>query len=200
MQHGLEYMHRNKIYIMKIRTYFLLFLIVISLGLFSFCGNNSKEDPFYTTKGGFDDIRIPLIKPYIVENIGYSDGKPWMINCFYMETLEDPFSVLVSHLNVVSDSVIIFYNDGRKTYYGEITHTKTIYGDTVDDNPSLDTTWGLIIPSKKKEVVFENRNDFNEYLKLYSNEEVSFIDIDDLWKQFSENDYLKWFPEEYKEK
>lgn len=132
----------DKIFLKNMKTFQCFFSLTIGLIVHSGCIDN--RDPFYTTKGGWDYQRIPLIKPYFAINTG--DG--WTINKPYDKS--DGISKIitdVTHIQV-ADSIIFF----------------RWYQDTSNTNKP-DSTWGYLYVSFGVESIFTDEQIFNDSTK-----------------------------------
>jgi hypothetical protein len=155
--------------------------IICFLTLIVFLLDSCKHcDSYYTKKGGFDYIRIPLLKPYDIKKV----NKDWTIQFTGLaKSYPDMYtsSVCVKRINVI-DSIII----------------ASCYNSWAIKGKVVDHLWCFIIPNRKVEASFDNESEFLDSLSYYTKKKPDFIDIEEIWLQYKDNGYLTWFPTECK--
>ncbi len=122
---------------MKLNKFGLLFFSTVLA-----CFSCQQRNNFETTRGGYDYIRIPFLKPY--EAVQLNGSKEWNMN-LYNESLTSSVSN-IKKINIVNN-VILLYS------------TKTLLNGT-----NAEKVWFIIIPSKKVEQGFVNYYEFLTFL------------------------------------
>ena len=149
-----------------------LLLIVIMMMGFICCLN---RDSFYTKKGGWDTRRIPLVKPY--ECVTTDRGANWLVHT------PNYCDELINKINVI-DGIIIGKCD-----------LNCVKQNTLQQKIC---TWFFIIPDKRFKAEFKSEKMFLDSLSKITNQKVVFRNVDEVYQQFCDKDYLEWFPDEYK--
>ncbi|NTW34127.1 MAG: hypothetical protein HGB12_16165 [Bacteroidetes bacterium] len=149
---------------MKKIIYNCLFILV----LFTNCKNG---DPYYTSYGGLDYDRIPLIKPYEL----HRNYKTWLVSG------PNFYSSMCVKINVINKVIIGYWDKKVSINFKEV-----------------DSCWFFIVPEKKIEAEFSDKKIFLDSLSKFTKQKPVFSNVEEVWKQFNEDGYLEWFPEEYK--
>ncbi len=142
---------------------------MLTLSLFSCFNNNNKkdqgeEDNFYVSKGSYDAVRIPLIKPY--ELIKLNGSNEWNLNL-----VEIPGSV--SNVNEVSiKGNFIFLRSGE----------------SYCNNEKVKKSWVIIDTKNKSEQCFNRQEDFENVNK----EDTNFKVPDIVYKEFNDKGEIIW--------
>lgn len=142
------------------------------LTFFQACADkNSKVDSFYTEKGGWDNGRIPLLKPY--EAIMDNKKLGWGIGLDGADG--DTGFGNIKSVNVV-DSVILIYSKNSILHGIEVKQS-----------------WHVIVPSKGIEKGFDKHQDYTNYLnKLGFNQEPKLYNIENVASYFDKHDIVDW--------
>ena len=132
-----------------------------------------EEKFFYTDCNGFDYIRFPLIMPYEAMCI---DRENWIINLNpgvgYYLSINDILEVSVV------DSMIFVHTNSTGFFDG-------------DHEP---WQWFVVIPSKKIEIGFSTKKEFEKYLEQFNTREINWINIENAYYQFKDTECLPWIP------
>ena len=145
----------------------------------NFLHNSSRQtptpptDPFYTEAFYLGDPRLPLIKPYEVENFS---GKEWVANTVIDKRLGGLGPV--SRIDVHS-SVILIYCSGDVGLYGV----------------AVPEAWFVIQTDKQIEIGFATEDEFKAYLTEQGIDEPEWKDIQTVWETFRDTGELPWEPE-----
>lgn len=149
-----------------------IIILCFVVSFFQACNNkNDSVDTFYTEKGGWDNGRIPLLKPYeaIIDNkeLGWGIG---------LEGLDgDTGFGNIKSVNVI-DSVILIYSENS-----------ILHGIDVKQS------WHVIIPSKRIEKGFSKKLDYTNYLnELGLAQEPKLYDIEIVAGYFDKYDDIDW--------
>lgn len=119
--------------------------IVLASMLSTSCNYLSKEqDEFYYSKGETDLRRIPLIKPYVIQDT-YTNF--WLIDYFYYDKKRP-------------------WNDRQKVDYFSIVDSAIIIGcnNCIWDGEEHKNVYTVIIPKHHIEKTFTDKKAFTEYL------------------------------------
>jgi hypothetical protein len=156
-------------------VYIGLFLLVSACSIVRLPGN----DPFYSSSGDWDSIRVPLIKPYEAISIGsgwniqlhispFDKEIYWYINLSKVEKI------------AVENNVIMVYTRHKQ--------------DVVEEAGQKVLYWFVIIPAEKIETGFDNEDDFLRYVREFNINNVSWESPDDLHQMFLHSGCLEWIP------
>lgn len=138
-----------------------------------------ERDDFYETKGGWDWIRVPLIKPYEALKIDPEvQTNPWVINLF------SPNLVNTDHVRkiCVKDS-ILYIISGMVAGTGDSTSLGT---------RNLPTVWFIINSKQKTEKGFKSAKEFDKYIVENNYPLPDWHDIDTLFHNLSNGGKLPW--------
>ena len=146
--------------------------LILTMGLFSLlsCFNRHEKkdqyskDAFYTSKGSYDAVRIPLIKPY--ELMKLNGDSTWVMNL-----IETPGSV--SHIRGVS-------------VRGNFIFLKA--GESYCNNESVKASWTIIDVLQRTEKCFKDQESFAEASKV----QITFRDPNVVYKEFNDKGRLYW--------
>ncbi|MDR6945081.1 hypothetical protein [Mucilaginibacter pocheonensis] len=151
-----------------------IILLLITLSLFACDQKNRKHqqsDKFYIEKGGFDEARIPLIKPY--EITSPSTNSNWIAAS--VDTTEVPVTIPgTEHINVV-DSVIFIYSQK-----------------TVLDGQPIDQAWFIIIPKNHLLRGFKSHQEYLNYISSIEIREPKMYNVSEVFHYFDQKDTLDW--------
>lgn len=151
------------------------------------CGNmGSKEDEnqdkFYTVTGGWDWLRIPLLKPYELKNASPKTKNSWDIE------FVNSFGTFNVKKVDVQDSVIYLLS-GRINK----SDTNTI---TIVNSKNVPTAWFAIDVKTKTEKGFASEEEFKAYIKTNNYPVPQWHDIDSLSKALGEGGKVPWMPKQ----
>ncbi|RYE57186.1 MAG: hypothetical protein EOP48_06350 [Sphingobacteriales bacterium] len=164
----------------------VVYAFLISV-LFQAClGDNAKkrqtvqEDEFYTEAGGWDWVRIPLIKPYQATTVISTNEKSiWNID----------FKKGLGTYNVrkigVEDSTIYILS-------GRLDDTENIL--TLLNNNNVPTAWYIIDTRSKVEKGFASEKEFDKYLISQGYKYPKWYDIDSLCEALGDGGEVPWIP------
>jgi len=159
-------------------------LAYICIGLFVLmagCNNRRyySADPFYSSTGEWDSIRIPLIKPYEAVSIQGSDS--WYINLLELQKTG------ILYISVPDIQKIAVMNDVILAYTSyEPDHSENM-GDRV-------LYWFVIIPSMKIETGFNNEGNFLKYIQEHGIYDIIWESPDSIYQRFGKSGCLEWIP------
>ncbi len=140
--------------------------------------NNPQEHAFYTDNGGFDYIRFPLLMPY--EAIAVSgdlfEEWRWMVRVHDTMNFKDwKFTIKkVKNVAVTKEVIMLYSTEDSYLYENHNNH------------------WYVFIPSKHLAKAFATEVEFQEYLKFYGILNISWLDADQAYEEFSETNCLSW--------
>ncbi|MFT6717070.1 MAG: hypothetical protein ACJA0Q_001721 [Saprospiraceae bacterium] len=166
----------------KIIILAVLVITISSCGLRNRDVKKEQQDEFYSVFGGWDWVRVPLIKPYELKNNSPKiDGSSWGLK---LKTVKWHSTYNVKKVSV-EDSVI-FVKCGS---IGPNDNDKTIIG-----TRNYPTAWYILDLKKDIESAFNNKNDFNTYCEENSYPIPTWHLVDSLRVRLSEKGKLPWFP------
>ncbi len=137
---------------------------------------------FFKSTGGWDYRRIALIEPYQAVSI---DKKTWTVG-LEKDKLSVRFQSLVDITNLKIDVI------GKKVIVAYAPNTWL-------DGERVKEVWVVIIPEEDLEKAFTSEEEVLTYLKNRGINQPNLIDANELYKEYGDRGYLKWFPEELKE-
>jgi hypothetical protein len=152
---------------MKINKIF--FIIIIHLLILNFI--NPEDSKFYTSTGGVDYKRLPLLFPFQAFNC-YDQ---WGIENTKKRQFFLPPNVV--ELGIINNYII-----------GKCDEFKVIDKKTPE-------RYFIFNISEKKPIYFESKADFEKKLKKLGIEKYKLDDINDLYKTFAEKGRCYWFPD-----
>ena len=138
--------------------------------LFSSCRNrqegkgSSNRDPFYTSKGSYDAVRIPLIKPYVLLKL--NGDSSWRMNL-----VETPGSISDVRGVLVRDNFIFLQA-----------------GESYCNDEKAKESWAIIQVLDKSEKCFLNQ----ELFEAQSKGHITFKNPDLVYKEFNEKGTYSW--------
>lgn len=144
------------------------FLFMTIFSLFS-CFNSDNKTPkkvdrFYVSKGSYDAIRIPLIKPY--ELIKLNGSNEWSLNL-----VQIPGSVSnIEGISVKGDFIFLYS------------------GESYCNNEKVKESWVIIDTQKKIEQCFSIKKNFETQIEGSPN----FREPDVVYKEFNDNNKIIW--------
>lgn len=166
-----------------IPTLFLAVLLTSCWGQGEPKNNNQKSvDDFYTVTGGWDWIRVPLLKPYEAKKIDPEiETNGWGVK-FY--TSLGTFNVRRID---VQDSIIYILS-------GQINTTDDSSINTLVNNTNVPTAWYAIDTRKGTEKGFASEAEFNSYISENKYPVPEWHDIDSLSKALGNGGKVPWIP------
>jgi hypothetical protein len=153
---------------------YILISLFINVWLLASCQNTTRHktnDVFYSSKGGFDYVRIPLIKPY--EAVKLNGSKEWLVN---LKTATLQFSVSnIKEVTIVKGFILL---------HGVDTFLK---GSTIKE------AWFIIIPSKHIELGFDKYDKFVNYLLANGFErDPGLHNVEEIYLEYMKMDKVNW--------
>lgn len=168
----------------------LFFCAMFLVTLFSGCWSSTNRqkdqkkmvDPFYTETGGWDMIRVPLIKPYEAIKVDPKDGiSSWTVD----------FKNSLGTYNVrkvdVQDSIIYILS-------GRISESDDVKINTLVNVTNVPIGWYIIDVEKSKESSFSSEFAFNKYIKENKYRRPNWRSIDSLIDVLSKGSNVPWMP------
>jgi len=138
------------------------------------------EDEFYTVTGGWDYIRVPLIKPYEVKKVDPKvETNGWGIKLY-----SNLFQVDRAKRVDVRDSVIYVIS-------GEVNEIKDL---TAIGTRNVSTAWFIIDVRTKTEKGFSSEEEFKAYIKENNYQAPHWHDIDSLSEELGKKGKVPWIP------
>jgi len=152
-----------------IKTLFCCFIFVSC--------DEQNGSSFYTRHYEDDLSRIPLIKPYELQNQRYADSNydgthGWSLKFRYRQ-----FDGYIIQLNISNVNV----SNG------------IIYGHGQDGKTNAPNYWFIIVPQKKSEQIFKNEKDWEDSLKSKDVNNVKVFSVWNIWGQFENSSILPWY-------
>jgi hypothetical protein len=149
-----------------------VFCFLMALALSSCKRKGNNVDPFYNNRGEWDDVELPLIKPYKLVKL--NGNKEWVMN------LEEwTFSISlgdVKEINVVNDLILVH------------SYKTALITDTISKE-----VWVVIVPKKKQEIGFLKYREYLAYLnKIGLKNELKLHNVEDVAKYAGKNQVIKW--------
>jgi len=150
------------------------------------CSCNASKvanlDPFYQNKGGWDDVRIPLLKPYYVTQIN-GDGD-WQIPLPADITTKDIYYYITLH----AVEKIAVENNAIMVYTPYIEDVDRSIGQKV-------LHWFVFVPTQKIGVGFDDEANFLDYIHKYGIKQPLWVSPDIAYTQLDRSGCLDWIPE-----
>lgn len=168
---------------------FATFLVMLFL-LTSCWGQSDNEqvkdqekevDKFYTETGGWDWIRVPLIKPYEAKKI---DPK-LETNGWGIKLQSKLFQIDKVKKIDVQDSVIFILSGKIDNGIDDITAIGTL---------NVPTAWFVIDVKAKTEKGFSSASEFDKYLQSNNYPKPHWQDIDSISKMLGNRGQVPWIP------
>jgi hypothetical protein len=155
-------------------------VIILGLLFATLCGcgnrsnnNEKKQDEFYTVTGGWDWMRVPLLKPYEAKKVDpKTETNQWSVAFERMPGATNVKSV------AVNDS-IIFLQCGDSTLL---------------DYKYIKAAWFAIDVRTKTEKGFASEEEFTAYIKEKNYPAPHWHDIDSLSEVLGNKGKLPWMP------
>ena len=170
-------MNKNKL---QFNFVTVLLLVVLLSGCMTMASSN--RDPFYRDNGGWDSVRIPLIKPYYA--ILIKGDRNWQIPLFANVSSKDIYYYITLHhveKIAVESSILMVY---------------TPYIENVDASIGQKVLhWFVFVPDKNLETGFDNEADFLKYIQNYDVQVPAWEFPDSIYKQFIKTGCLDWIPD-----
>lgn len=160
-------------------------IIITSLLLAALCGCSNKgksvneRNEFYTTTGGWDWIRVPLLSPYEVNKV---DSKI-KTNNWSVKFFNSLGTYNVKRVDV-KDSIIYILS-------GKINEEND---STLVNLRNVSTGWYIIDAKKRIEKSFSSEGDFKAYVSEKHYPVPQWHDIDSLSKALGEGGEVPWMP------
>lgn len=162
-------------------------IILSGLLFFILCGcedrssrNEKNQNEFYTVTGGWDWIRVPLIKPYQAIKVDPEvETNGWGIKLYsnlYQIDKAKRIDVKDSIIYVLSGKV-----DGKEDF-------------TAIGTYNLPTAWFILDTRQKTENGFASEAEFRQYIKKNNYFLPQWHDIDSLSKALGEGGKVPWMP------
>lgn len=144
--------------------------------------NKKQVDEFYTITGGWDWIRVPLLKPYEAKKIDPEiETNTWTIKFF---NSLGPFSI--KRIDV-KDSIVYLLCGKMENENKE--------DSTLVNLRNVPTGWFAIDVRTKSEKGFSNETEFNEYILQNKYPLPEWHDIDSLSRELANGGKVPWIPE-----
>ena len=157
----------------------ILLCLVLLLGCNYKYNSKQEKDTFYSEIGGFDWIRIPLLKPYAAEKIDPEiETHSWIIK-FQSDKLYNTYNV---KRVAVEDSIVYVLS-------GTVDEKKDT---TIIGTRNVPTAWFVMDVRKKTERGFENEKEFSVYLKENDYPLPHWYGIDSLSNELGRGKELPW--------
>lgn len=157
-------------------------IVLLTFQLMS-CGllPSQRQDPFYTNTGGWDEERIPLLKPYSMVYLGKEyawqmplEANPPTKSTYYYSEIHDIREI------AIENGVIMIYTPFLEPV------------DTEVGNKVLH--WFAIVPAKNVEEGFYNESEFLAYVSAYGIHDPPWLDPNVAFQQFDKTGCLDWIP------
>jgi hypothetical protein len=142
-------------------------------------GKEKKQDSFYSNTGGWDWVRIPLIKPYAAKKIDpriKSNG--WGI-----KLMSNLYQIDRAKKVSIQDSIIYVIS-------GKISDQEDI---TAIGTHNFPTAWFIIDTKFKTEKGFPSKNTFDQYILNNGYPVPVWYDLDSLSNALEKGEKLPWF-------
>lgn len=162
-----------------------LIYIILLLLMYSCSLDNRKKD-FYDVSGGYTDIRIPLIKPYVLSR-GESNPEDTFSNRWHVN-LVNCFGIIHIRKIDVQDS-IIYIRSGNIDNFTD--------GTTLCDSP-VANAWYILNLKNKTEIGFDNEIGFKKEVIKNNYPNPRWQNLDSLSKAIGKAGKLPWDPRKLK--
>lgn len=160
-------------------------IIVLGLFLITFLGCNNVfkknekkviQEEVYTSRGGWDWIRVPLLKPYEVKKIDPDIEKnTWVLN--FKRQLRNHAATNVKQVNVIDSTIYIACGDS-----------------TLFDFQYVKSAWYIISLKKNYEIGFTVESEFIKFIQENNYTAPYWYDLDSLSNVLGMGAKLPWFP------
>jgi hypothetical protein len=137
-------------------------------------GNQKQVDEFYTVTGGWDWIRVPLLKPYEVKKIDPNIET----NTWYIAYGKIDNAINVKSVSVI-DSIIYAY----------------CCDSTLLDYKYVKSAWFIFDTKQDIKQGFPSEAEFNQYINDNKYPVPQWHDIDSLSKALGNGGKVPWIPE-----
>jgi hypothetical protein len=135
--------------------------------------NTAEKDSFYTSKGGLDRPRIPLIKPYELQKVSANE---WRME---LQTPDLALSIHnISGVNVSQGRILLHSNGGTEIRFEDF----NVYKEA----------WFVIDPGNQKESAFVNYAKYKDTLLSIGLADTTLLTPDALYHEFNSSGTLKW--------
>jgi hypothetical protein len=148
------------------------------------CGNISNkdeknQDKFYTVTGGWDWIRVPLLKPYEAKKIDPEiETSTWIIVVSDKVNLDNIGNI--KKVSVVDSTIFVLSGgNGDSTYFG---------------GKKVPIALHVLDVRNKTEKGFASEKEFKTYIKENKYPNPQWLSIDSLSEALSNKKKLPWFP------
>lgn len=167
-----------------------IILMTLLLALFYGCWNNSnnnkkKQDDFYTITGGWDWVRVPLLKPYEVKKADPEiKTNSWGVEFFNtlgtynvkcVDVQDSVIYILSGKVDEKNDSALVNLRNVPTGWYVIDTREKTEKGFAVEKG-------------------FMSESEFNAYIKENKYPTPQWLNVDSLSNALAKGKKLPWFP------
>lgn len=160
----------------------VIILLVLLLAVLCSCGsrsNEKKQDEFYTVTGGWDWIRVPLLKPYEAKKVDPEvETSNWGVEFFNSLGTYNVKRV------AVQDSVVYILS-------GQVDDKKD---STLVNLRNVPTGWYAIDVRTKTEKGFASEEEFKAYIQANNYPAPQWHDIDSLSDALGNKGKLPWMP------
>ena len=162
-------------------------IIILSLLLIVLCGcwntsnkDQKKQDEFYTVTGGWDWIRVPLLKPYEAKKVDPEiETNTWIIVLGDKVTLDNIGNI--KKISVVDSTIFVLSGgDGDSTYFG---------------GKKVPIALHLLDTKQKTEKGFVSEEEFKEYISKNNYPQPHWLNIDSLSEALGNGSKVPWIPE-----
>jgi hypothetical protein len=156
----------------------------VLLNLLIGCGSRrdsrkNDQDTFYTVTGGWDWVRVPLLKPYEVKKADPEiETNDWGI-----EFINSFGTYNVKRVDV-KDSIVFILS-------GKVDNKND---STIVNSQNVPTAWFVIDTKRKTEKGFASEEAFKSYIKDNNYPRPRWHDIDSLSKALANGSKVPWMP------
>lgn len=162
----------------------ILILLIVSISACGYLENRNnqqenKKDDFYTVSGGWDWIRVPLLKPYEAKKA----DPEIKTNTWSIDFLNSLGTYNVKRIDV-QDSIIYILS-------GKVDEKND---STLVNLRNVPTGWYVIDTRTKAEKGFASEEEFKSYIKENNYPLPKWHDLDSLSIAFSDGKKLPWQP------
>jgi hypothetical protein len=141
---------------------------------------SSKSDAFFQSTGGFDYLRLPLIKPYVA--IKGDDNLGWCIDLINSPSKDATNYISIERIEKISvqNEIILVYTSYKDE--GAISLGQELL------------YWFVLIPDEGIEKGFTTEESFLEFIKSYDINTPNWTDPSIEFQKFEKTGCLAWFP------
>lgn len=161
----------------------LIFIVVTTI--FLFCANlflQGQSDPFYTDTGGWDSLRVPLIKPYYL--VSLDKGASWSMRLHANPPSESTYYYLTIHdirQLAVANNIIMLYTPYVEHNIDQSVGQKVLH-------------WFVISPESNIEEGFGNEDEFLNYIFQLGIQRLDWLVPNEVFEHYSRTYCLDWIP------